>query len=87
MVSIEITDELAAVLDAAARRAGLSKEELAEDILSTHIEDVALPPSAFTEQQLSRLKESVEQVKRGDVVTSEQVDAFFEDWFKELNAR
>jgi hypothetical protein len=46
-----------------------------------------LPLSAFTEDQLTRLQDSVQQVRRGEVISEEQVDKFFEEWFQELEAR
>jgi hypothetical protein len=87
MVNIEITDELAAVLDAAASRAGLSKEQLAEEILSANVEDISLPLSAFTEEQLNRLTESSQQIKRGEYVTSEEVDRRFDAFFRRSASR
>jgi len=49
--------------------------------------DESLPLSAFTGEQLTRLKESIEQVKRGELIPESDIDEFFEEWFRELEAR
>jgi len=87
MVSIQIPEELDIVLEDAAIRAGRSKQELAQSILLAHLEDEALPLSAFTKAQLDRLKESAAQLDRGEFVTAEQVDEKFEAFFARLAAR
>lgn len=91
MAIIQITKSLDLALEDAARRAGLSKNELAQEILAANLEDVeqdeSLPMSAFTEAQLARMQESVEQLNRGDRITSEQVDLKFKAFFAKLAAR
>ena len=47
----------------------------------------SLPLSAFTDEQLTRLKHSMEQIKRGSFITAEQVDRKFEAWFAKRGAR
>ncbi len=87
MASLQIPKHLEDELQIAAECSGRTKEELAAEILAAHFEDESLPLSAFTEEQLARFKESVEQVKRGDLIPEEEIDQFFEEWFKELEAR
>ena len=84
MISLQISKHLEDELQIAAEGSGRSKEELAAEILAAHFEDKSLPLSAFTEQELTRLQESVQQVKRGEVISEEEVDKFFEEWFREL---
>jgi hypothetical protein len=36
--------------------------------------DVSLSLSAFTQEQLARLKESIEQVKRGELIPESEID-------------
>jgi predicted DNA-binding protein len=81
MASLQISEYLEEELEIAAESSGRTKEEVAAEILSAHFEDVSLPLSAFTEEQLTRLKHSMEQVKRGEVLTAEHVDRKFEAWF------
>jgi predicted DNA-binding protein len=85
--SIEIPVELDLALEDAAARAGLTKEEFAQEILTSHLEDESLPLSAFTPEQLERLKESAAQLDRGEFVTAEEVDRKFEAFFARLAAR
>jgi len=87
MVSVQIPSELDAILASTANRLGQTKAELLRDLISAHIEDESLSLESFSEAQIARLRESVEQIKRGEVVTSEQVDQFFAEWFQELDAR
>jgi len=87
MASLQIPEHLEDELEIAAEWSGRTKDEVAAEILSAHFEDESLPLSAFTEGQLARLKESVAQVKRGELVTEKETDEFFEGWFKELEAR
>ncbi len=87
MLQLNLPEHIEAELESAADLSGRTKEELAAELLASHFEDQSLPLSALTEVQLDRFKESLEQIKRGEVVTEEEVDAFFEDWFKEIEAR
>ncbi len=61
MASLQIPKHLEDELQIAAECSGRSKEELAAEILSAHFQDESLPLSAFTEDQLQRLQESIEQ--------------------------
>ncbi len=87
MASLQIPEHLEDELQFAAECSGQTKEELAAEILAAHFQDKSLPLSAFTEEQLTRLKESIEQAKRGELIPAEEIDIFFEEWFKELAAR
>ena len=87
MVNLQISDELDIVLEDAASRAGQSKDQFAQEILSAHLEDESLPLAAFSDEQLARLKQSVAQLEQGKRIPSEEVDHFFEEWFKECDAR
>jgi phosphohistidine phosphatase SixA len=87
MVNLQISEEADAVLQSAARRARMTREEFAEIMILTQVEDESLPLSAFTPQQLERFKESIAQLDRGEYVTSEEVDKKFEALFAHLAAR
>ena len=87
MASLQIPQHLEDQLLIEAECSGQTKEELAAEILAAHLGDESVPLSALTQEQLTRLQESVEQVKRGDLIAEEEVDKFFAEWFQELEAR
>jgi predicted transcriptional regulator len=87
MASLQIPEHLEDELEIAAEASGRTKEEVAAEILEAHFLDVSLPLSAFTDEQLTRLKHSMEQIKRGEFITAEQVDRKFEAWFAKRAAR
>jgi predicted transcriptional regulator len=87
MLQLSLPEHIEAELESAADLTGRTKEELATELLASHFEDQSLPLSAFTEAQIARFKESIGQIKRGEVVTEEEVNDFFEDWFKEIESR
>lgn len=67
---------------------GQSKDELILEALADRFgfqqEDRSLPPSEFLPAELERMKLSVDQIRRGEVVDSEEIEAFFDDWDKEI---
>jgi predicted transcriptional regulator len=87
MASLQIPEHLDDELTIAAECSGQTKEALAAEILAAHFRDESLPLSAFTEAQLTRFKESVEQAKRGELIPEEEIDKLFEDWFKRLDGQ
>ncbi len=87
MLQLNLPEHIEAELESAADLSGRTKEELATELLASHFEDQSLPLSALTEAQLTRFKESLEQIKRGEVITEEQVNRKFEAWFAKLDAR
>jgi hypothetical protein len=87
MANLQIPEYLEDELEIAAECSGRTKEEVAAEILSAHFEDVSLPLSAFTEEPLARLMHSIEQVKRGEVLTSEHVQQKFAAWIAKRASR
>ncbi len=87
MLQLNLPEHIEAELESAADLSGRTKEELATELLASHFEDRSLPLSALTEAQLARFKESLDQIKRGEVVTEEEVDRKFDAWFAKLDAR
>jgi len=87
MASLQIPKHLEDQLLIEAECSGRTKEELAAEILAAHLGDESVPLSAFTQEQLTRLQESVEQVKRGELIPEEEIDKFFEDWVSGAGAR
>jgi predicted transcriptional regulator len=84
---IQISDELDAELQAAAARLGRTKDELVSEAVLARLEEHFAAETEFTEEQIARMKHSIAQLERGEVVTSEQVDSFFVDWRKDLESR
>jgi predicted transcriptional regulator len=80
MVTIQIPDELDAELQQAADRLGRTKDDLIREAVLARLEEQFAAQSDFTEEQLARMRRSIEQLDRSEVVTSEQVDKTFEDW-------
>ena len=87
MVNLQITEEADAVLESAARRAGLTKEEFAEVMILTQIEDESLPLSAFTSQQIDRFKDGIAQLDRGEGIPGEEVMQKLDRWIAERASR
>jgi predicted transcriptional regulator len=87
MLNLQLPEHIESELESAAELSGRTKEELATELLASHFEDNAVPLAALTEAQLTRFKESLSQIKRGEIITEPEVNEFFEEWFKELDAR
>ncbi len=85
MAAIQIPDTLDRSLQQSADRLGRPKDHLIQDLLQQHIEEHSEPE--LTEAQIARMRESIAQLDRGEVVTSEAVDGWFNDLFKRLAAR
>jgi predicted transcriptional regulator len=87
MVNIQIPDELDAELQQAAEQLGRTKDDLVHEALVARLEEQFAAESNFTEEEITRMRHSIAQLKRGEVVTSEEVDVFFESLRKKLAAR
>lgn len=87
MVNVEIPEELNASLEQAATRAGRTKDDLVHHVLKTHIEEEYAANATFSDEQIAKLRLGIDQIDRGEVYTSAQIDDFFDGWFKELDAR
>ncbi len=86
MAQIAISDEVASTLAAAAISRGCDQGDLASALLkqALHEESEALE---FSPDLAALLLRRVQQSQRGEVITSEEVDAKFEALFRELEAR
>ncbi len=88
MTHIAISDELAARIAANAAERGCDAEELVCMLLqqALFIEEMnahlALSPAIE-----ERLRQSLAQLDRGEVVEQQEVEAFFEGWLQELRFR
>jgi predicted transcriptional regulator len=80
MVTLQISEELDAELQQAAERLGCTKNEFLRDAVIARVEEQFATEADLTEEQIARMKHSIAQLDRGEVVTSEQIDKKFEDW-------
>ncbi len=80
MATLQIPDELDAQLQQAADRLGCTKVDFLHEAVTARLEEQFAAEPEFTEEQIARMKHSIAQLDRGEVVTSEQVDKMFEDW-------
>ena len=87
MAIIQIPDELDAELQRAATRLGRTKDELVSEAVLARLEEEFASQTEFSEAQIARMKHSIEQLDRGEVVTSEQVDKMFENWHQKRASR
>jgi len=61
-------------------------KEVAEDAIGVYL-SMRLNEPILTEAQIARLTTSLAQADCGDLVSQDQVEAFFDDWEKEATAR
>ena len=87
MAIIQIPDELDAELQRAATRLGRTKDELVSEAVLARLEEEFASQTEFSEAQIARMKHSIEQLDRGEVVTSEKVDERFEHWRRQRASR
>jgi predicted transcriptional regulator len=80
MATIQISDELDAELERTATRLGRTKDEFVSEAVLARLEEHFAAETDLSEEQIARMKRSIEQLDRGEVVTSEQVAKKFEDW-------
>lgn len=84
MATLHISEDVEARLAFAARRAGRTPEDLAEEILSAHLEDTAF---TLTPEQIEHLKESIAQADRGELIPGEEIERFLDEWQAESDAQ
>jgi len=87
MANIQIPDELDAELQQAAARLGRTKDDLVREAVLAQLEEQFAAQTEFSDEQIARMKHSIAQLNRGEVVTSEQVDEMFEDWHRQRASR
>ena len=86
MAQIEVPEKFAAELQELASRDDRALQDVLSEAIDTylsfrHIEQELSPT------QIDRLKHSVAQADRGELVPQEDVEAFFSDWEKEAASR
>ena len=84
---IHISDELFSQLQRQSERLGCTQESLAEDAIEARLHVYAEPSEKLTTDQMARMEQSLAQLARGEVVSSEAVDEKFERFFRTLANR
>ena len=87
MATVQIPDELDAELQQAAERLGRTKDDLVREAVLARLEEQFAAQTEFSDEQIARMKRSIAQLDRGEIVTSEQVDKTFEDWHRQRASR
>jgi len=85
MTQIAISDDVASSLAAAAVSRGCDQADLASALLKQALKEYE--ELEFSPEIAALLLRRIQQSERGEVITSEEVDAKFEALFQELEAR
>ena len=86
MAQVEVSDKLNADLKALASHDHRSLNELLEEALSGYVFQRLSEPQ-LSAAQIEHLRLSLEAADRGELVSQEEVEAFFNDWEKEIAGR
>jgi predicted transcriptional regulator len=86
MTQIPVSEELATSIHALASNHGCSPEELLESLISRMGWDADFSKRVFTRAATMRIHEGIEASLSGEVVSHEEVEAFFDDWERDLQA-
>ena len=86
MANIEVSEKHAEQLKSLASQDSRPLKEVADDATGVYL-SMRLNEPILTDAQISRLKTSLAQADRGDLVSQDQVEAFFDDWEKEATTR
>jgi predicted transcriptional regulator len=88
MAAFQIPEHIDNQLNELAAATGQSKDDMILEALTDRFglqqQDRTMQLSDFTPGQLERMQLSVDQIRRGEVVDSEEIEAFFDDWDKEI---
>ena len=84
MVNVPIPEELDAGLEQAANRDGRSKYDLLYEVIACHLEEDHAGKFHLSEQQMERMKLSIAQADRGEVILAETVLAKLDAVIAEL---
>jgi predicted transcriptional regulator len=88
MAAFQIPEHIDNQLNELAAATGQSKDDLILEALAHRFdlqqEDHSMKLSEFTPGQLERMDRSVEQLRRGEFVSGEEIEAFFDEWENEI---
>jgi predicted transcriptional regulator len=87
MATIHIPDDLDRSLQHLAEQRGQTKDEVAQELLESYLEEASADPIELSDRQIDRMRHSIAQADAGEVVSMEETQAFFESWTAELKNR
>ena len=86
-IEIQMSEEMERQLRSVAQEAGKSREDLAQEILGNGLEELDGSKIIHSPEFIERMKHSLAQLDRGEVVSGEEVMAKLDRWRAEINAR
>jgi len=86
MAQMEVPEKFAAELQELASRDDRAVQDVLAEAIDTYISLRHIEPE-LTPPQIERLKHSMAQADRGELVSQEEVEAFFDGWEKEIASR
>lgn len=86
MAQIEVPEALAVELREIALRDDRAFQDVVADAINTYLSCHHYEPE-LTAAQVERMKQSIAQAECGELISQEKVEAFFEDWEKEISSR
>jgi predicted DNA-binding protein len=87
MVAIQIPDELDRSLQRIASERGRTKDEIAQELLESYLEEMSDDSIELSDRQIERMRHSIAQADAGEMVAIEETQAFFDGWTAELKNR
>jgi predicted transcriptional regulator len=87
MANIQIPDELHAELSQLAANSGTTEDHLVSAMLTRQLESLEVEEMPAIDPLVARMKNSIQELRRGEGMTTEELDAFFDSWFAEITAR
>jgi predicted transcriptional regulator len=86
MAQIEVPEKAAAELQELALRDQRSLQDIAVEAIQSYLSFRHLEPE-LTAVEIDRMKHSLAQAEQGELVPQEEVEAFFDNWDKEIASR
>lgn len=86
MAHVEVSDKLNADLEALASQDHRPVNELLDEALRSYVFQRFSEPQ-LSPAQIEHLKQSLQAADRGELISQEEVEAFFDDWEKEITSR
>jgi predicted transcriptional regulator len=86
MAQIDVPEKSLAELEQLAFQDSRPVEEIVDEAIATYLSFRYTEP-ALSPDRMERMRASIAQGDRGELVSQEEVEAFFDDWEKEAAAR
>jgi len=86
MALIAVSEKFTAELNDVALQDERSVESVVDEAISTYLTYRLVEPP-LSPDQIAHLQQGMAEAKRGDLVTEQEVEAFFDDWEKEAASK